>query len=364
MLRKKFHILILFLTASLYAVVPSGRPGKGAVLYSTGTTFRVWAPHASSVNVAGTFNSWSTTTNPLASEENGWWSVDIAGASLYDQYRYVINGTLWKTDPRAKDVVSSVGNGVIVESTYNWAPFTQPPWNEIVLYQMHIGTFCDAPGGNPGTWQSAISKLDHIKSLGLNAVEMMPVAEFPGDYSLGYNPVDLFAPESAYGSPNLMRKFINECHKRGIAVLIDVVYSHLGPSDLEHSIWQFDGYSTYADTGGIYFYEDDNRYTPWGNTRPNFSIGEVRWFIRDNVMHWLNEYNMDGIRLDGTAYIRERDFGGPHIPEGWSLMQWINDEVDAVHSNKICIAEDMRDNEWITKKTSEGGAGFDSQWDA
>lgn len=364
MRRRCVYIVFLFLAATLYAAVPSARPGTGAVPYDTGTTFRLWAPHASSVNVAGTFNGWSTGSKPLASEGGGFWSVDVAGAGLYDEYRYVIDGSLWKTDPRAQDVVNSVGNGIIVDSEFDWAPFDRPAWNEMVIYEMHIGTFNDIAGGSPGTWQTAILKLDHIQSLGVNAIEIMPVAEFPGDYSMGYNPVNLFAPESAYGSPTQMRKFINKCHKRGIAVLIDLVYNHLGPSDLDQSMWKLDGFSTYGDTGGIYFYEDDNRYTPWGDTRPNYLTGEVRSFIRDNVMYWLNDFNMDGVRMDGTAYIRERDIGGPDIPEGWSLMQWINDEIDTASGEKICIAEDMRDNEWLTKTTGENGAGFDSQWDA
>lgn len=366
----KHRVYILLLIVSLISAiclgaVPSVRPGVGAIPYSTGTTFRVWAPNAVSVNVAGTFNGWNSTSRPLASEGGGWWSVDVPNAAVQHQYKYVINGSVWKVDPRAGDVVSSVGNGIIVSHNYNWAPFNPPPWNEMVIYEMHIGSFYDAPGGNPGTWTSAASRLGYLQTLGINAVKIMPVAEFPGDFSMGYNPVNLFAPESAYGSPNDMRNFINACHQRGIAVIIDVVYNHLGPSDdLGESIWRFDGYSAYGDTGGIYFYEDDNRYTPWGDTRPNYSSGPVRSYIRDNVMYWLSEFNMDGIRMDGTAYIRERGIGGPDIPEGWSLMQWINNEADAAFSQKICIAEDMRDNEWLTKTTGEGGAGFDSQWDA
>lgn len=342
--------------------VPSTRPGMGAIPYGSGVTFRVWAPNASTVNVAGQFNNWSTTSRPLYSEGNGVWSVDVLGAIAGQEYRYVINGNHWRTDPRAKNVLNSNGNGVIVDTAYNWTPFNPPPWNKMIIYEMHIGSYNDVSG--PGTWQSAIAKLDHIQALGVNAVKMMPIAEFPGDYSLGYNPVHLFAPESAYGSPADLRQFVEQCHQRGIAVIIDVVYNHLGPDDLDQSLWKFDGYSAYDDTGGIYFYEDDNRYTPWGNTRPNFSTGQVRSFLRDNVIYWLNEYNMDGIRMDGTAFIRERGYDGPDIPEGWSLMQWINDEIDAAHSQKISIAEDMRDNDWITKTTGEGGAGFDSQWDA
>ncbi len=358
--------VVCLLSQLLGAAVPSSRPGIGAVPYNGGTTFRVWAPNASTVTVAGTFNGWSSMINPLANEGGGWWSVDAAGANVHDQYKYVINGTLWKVDPRAGDVVNSTDNGIIVDNSYNWTPFTPPAWNEMVIYEMHIGTFNDTPGGNPGTWQLAALKLDHLQSLGVNAVKIMPIAEFPGDFSMGYNPVNLYAPESAYGTPNQMRNFIDQCHQRGIAVIIDVVYNHLGPTDLEHSLWRFDGYSASPDTGGIYFFEDDNRYTPWGDTRPNYTTGEVRSFIRDNVMYWLNEYNMDGIRMDGTAYIRERDVEGGtvSVPGGWSLMQWINNEIDAAHPQKISIAEDMRDNEWLTKTTGEGGAGFDSQWDA
>ncbi len=362
-----YVLIICVLAGSLYAVVPSTRSGVGAIPYSGGTTFRVWAPNAASVNVAGSFNGWSTTYHPLASEDGGWWSADVAGATVYAQYKYVMGGNHWRVDPRARDVVNSTDNGIIVNNSYNWSPFTPPAWNEMVIYEMHIGSFYDIPGGNPGTWQLAMNKLDHIQSLGANVVEIMPVAEFPGDFSMGYNPVNLYAPESAYGSSIQMQNFIEQCHQRGIAVLLDVVYNHFGPSDLDHSLWQFDGYSAESYTGGIYFFEDDNRYTPWGDTRPNYTTGEVRSFIRDNVMYWLDEFNMDGIRMDGTAYIRTRDteFGPVDVPGGWSLMQWINDDIDAICPEKICIAEDMRDDSWITKATNDqGGAGFDSQWDA
>jgi 1,4-alpha-glucan branching enzyme len=361
-----FLVLCVFLCPPGYAAVPSTRPGMGAIPYTGGTTFRVWAPNVSSIYAAGNFNNWSTTANPLASEGGGLWSVDVPGASVNQQYKYVMNnGTHWRVDPRARDVVNSTGNGIIVSSTYAWTPFTPPSWNDMVIYEMHIGTYNDADGGNPGTWQTAVARLNHLQSLGVNVVEVMPIAEFPGDYSLGYNPAHLFAPESIYGTPGNMRNFIEQCHQRDIAVLIDVVYNHLGPDDLIYSVWQFDGYSADPDTtGGIYFYEDDNRLTPWGDTRPNFASDPVRSYIRDNVMYWLTEFNMDGLRMDGTAYIRERDIGGPDIPEGWSLMQWINDEIDAAFPQKISIAEDMRDNEWLTKTTGAGGAGFDSQWDA
>jgi 1,4-alpha-glucan branching enzyme len=344
---------------------PSSRPGMGATPYINGTTFRVWAPNASAVNVAGEFNNWSDSMTALFSEGNGHWSRDVDGALINDQYQYVIthNGTkLWRNDARAQDVTNSVGNSVVADLAYTWqSNFTMPPWNELVIYEMHIGTLNDSPGGGPGTFQSAIGRLDHIAGLGVNALKVMPVAEFAGDFSWGYNPAHPFAPESAYGSPRDMKQFVDAAHARGMAVILDVVYNHWGPSDL--SLWNYDGPS--LGNGGIYFFTDWRRVTPWGDTRPDYGRGEVRTYIRDNALYWLNEYRIDGLRWDSTVNIRTQNNGsGGDIPEGWSLMQWVNNEIDAAAPWKISIAEDLQNNEWITRPTGAGGAGFDSQWDA
>ncbi len=343
----------------------STRPGMGAIPYSTGTTFRVWAPNATAATVAGSFNSWSATADELVSEGNGHWSRDIEGAFVSDQYKYVFTyggQQYWRNDARATDVTNSVGDSVIADTGYTWQnSFTMPGWNELVIYEMHIGTYNDSPGGSPGTWQSAILKLDHLQNLGINAVKVMPVAEFAGDFSWGYNPAHLYAPESIYGSPLDMKEFVDECHGRGIAVILDVVYNHLGPSDL--ATWCYDG--PCFNNGGIYFFDDWRKVTPWGDSRPDYGRGEVRSFLRDNALYWLNEYHLDGLRWDSTVNIRtQNNGGGGDIAEGWSLMQWINDEIDAAASWKIQIAEDLQNNEWMTRTTGSGGAGFDSQWDA
>ena len=347
-------------TASL---VPSSNPGMGAQVVGGNTTFRVWAPNASSVSVAGSFNSWSITANPLASESGGNWSVDVAGDQSGETYKYVIDGTLWKNDPQAHDVTNSVGESIVESpSVYSWSSFTAPGWTDMVIYEMHIGTFNDSPGGTPGTWTSAISKLDHIQSMGFNAIELMPIAEFAGDFSWGYNPAHPFAPESIYGTPTDMKDFVEACHSRGIAVLVDVVYNHLGPSDLD--MWQFDGWST-GGKGGIYFFQDWRSSTPWGDTRPDYGRTEVRTYLRDNALYWLSDFNADGLRWDSTINIRtQNNGGGGDISDGWSLMQYINNEIDAAMPWKISIAEDLQNNDWMTKTSGAGGAGFDSQWDA
>jgi 1,4-alpha-glucan branching enzyme len=351
-------------------ITSSSHPGMGAIPYSGGTAFRVWAPHADQVYVAGTFNNWSKTANPLASEGHGYWSTDVPGAKVGDEYQYVLvsdSEELWHIDPYARDVTSSAGNSVIHDPDFDWGSenYQTPPWNEMVIYEMHIGTFNDQPGGPPGNLNSAIKKLPYVKDLGINAIQVMPPMEFAGGFSWGYNPANIFAIESDYGGSNAFKEFIKAAHAHGIALIFDVVYNHFGPSDL--GIWQFDGWCE-NNKGGIYFYNDWRSQTPWGDTRPDYGRGEVRQYIRDNVLMWLEEYRADGLRWDATAYIRNvygHNNDPTHdIPDGWSLMRWTNDEIKARQPWKISIAEDLRDNSWITKDPSVGGAGFDAQWDA
>jgi len=362
-----FAVLITLTAASVVLAQASTKPGWGATPYTGGTTFRVWAPNATGVAVAGSFNSWSSTTHPLTKEgTSGVWSRDVTGALVGNEYRYVIkNGTqtLWKNDARAKDVTNSVGNSVIMSDSYSWtASYSNPSWNNMVIYEMHIGTFNDTAGGAPGTFNTAVNKLNDVRDLGITTLKVMPVAEFAGDFSWGYNPAHLFAPDSIYGTPANMKNFINQAHSRGLGVVLDVVHNHYGPSDLD--LWRYDGWSQ-NNKGGIYFYQDWRSSTPWGDTRPDYGRGEVRTFIRDNCLYWLNQYRCDGLRWDSTVNIRtQNNGGGGDIGDGWSLMQWVNNEVNASASWKPQIAEDLQNNSWITNTTGAGGAGFDSQWDA
>jgi 1,4-alpha-glucan branching enzyme len=227
---------------------------------------------------------------------------------------------------------------------------------------MHVGTFGPGKGNSVRTFRAAMEKLDYLQRLGVNALEIMPVAEFAGDRSWGYNPAHLFAVESVYGGPRQLKELVKAAHRRGIGVLMDVVYNHFGPSDLD--LWQFDGWHENG-KGGIYFYEDWRAETPWGQTRPDYGRKEVRQFIRDNAMMWLEDFRMDGLRMDSTLYMRSvrgDNDPGNDLPEGWSLAQWINEEIRAKHPKKLSIAEDLQDNAWLTKSVGEGGAGFHAQW--
>ncbi len=342
--------------------------GMGAIAHKDGVAFRVWAPNAQSVFVKGDFNDWSDTAAPLAHEENGYWYASVESAKPGHEYKFVlVNGDrkLERIDPYARQVTNSTGNGVIYDaSSFDWQEdhHELPPHNELVIYEMHIGSFFTDADGKPGGFDDAMEKLEHLKRLGVNAIQIMPVAEFAGDYSWGYNPAHIFAVESIYGGPDGFKMLIREAHQRNIAVILDVVYNHFGPSDLD--LWQFDGWHE-NEKGGIYFYNDHRAETPWGSTRPDYGRAEVRRFIHDNARMWLEEYHVDGLRYDSTLYIRCIDGNEANeLPDGWSLMQQINGDLRERFPRCITIAEDLRNNPWITKPIEAGGAGFHAQWDA
>lgn len=338
--------------------------GMGALPHDGGVAFRVWAPHAEAVHVTGTFTDWSEEGLPLAAEDNGVWAGNAPEASPGDEYRFLIrNGgeTHSRIDPYARAVTNSVGNGIVTDFAPLTDDFTPPPWNRMVIYEMHVGTFARTEE-SVGDLEEAADRFAHLKRLGVNAVQIMPVAEFAGDVSWGYNPAHIFAVESAYGGPEGLRAFVEAAHKAGIAVILDVVYNHFGPSDLD--LWQFDGWSE-NEKGGIYFYNDWRSETPWGDTRPDYGRAEVRQFIRDNALFWLEQYNIDGLRWDMTLYIRSvrGDEGDPgdDLADGWTLANWINSEIRERFPGHITIAEDLRNN---AAMTSPEGAGFGAQWDS
>lgn len=351
--------------------VPSERTGMGSILFPGGAAFRVWAPFATGVSVAGAFNEWDPDRNPLASEGNGYWSADVTRPRVGDQYKLVVrNGdqVFWRINPYAREVVNSVGNAILHNSEFDWTgdDFAMPPWNELVIYEMHVGTFNDLPGGGPGTFDDVIRRLPYLRDTGINAIEIMPVLEFPQSSSWGYNPSHPFAVESALGGPQGLQRFVKAAHAHGIAVILDVVYNHFGPSDLD--LWRFDGWSDAEHDGGIYFYDRARARTPWGDTRPDYGRAEVRQYLRDNALLWLNKYRVDGLRFDAVAYIRNVD-GNDNDPahdlaDGWGVLQWINREIRATQGWKITIAEDLRNNNWITRDLEASGAGFGAQWDA
>jgi len=353
----------------------TNQPGMGAIPGANGVTFRVWAPHAAKVYVTGTFNRWSQNSTPLFKEDNGCWSVAVPEAKAGDEYRYLIHSAvdsklppLSRIDPYARKVTNVKGNGIVYDpGAFDWGSdsFTMASWNQLVIYELHVGTFHVKAEGHPGTFESAIEKLPYLKELGINAIEVMPIMEFSGEFSWGYNPAHPFAVEGMYGGPDALKLFVKAAHEHGIAVILDVVYNHFGPGDLD--LWRFDGWAE-NEKGGIYFYNDHRSQTPWGETRPDYGRDEVREYLRNNALMWFEEYRVDGLRWDMIVFIKsiDGDEGNPanDLPDGWSLMQWINGEIQQLFPGKISIGESMRDNLWVTKDAGAGGAGFNAQWDA
>ena len=356
---------------------PAGQSGMGAIPHSEGTTFRVWAPYAEAVFVTGSFNNWHRSQIPLAREKDGHWSVTVPGVGIGDTYKFVLkrNGRQFlRTDPYAKDVRAPYQDGVVRNGfvpgldtavSPKTTPFQPPALHELVIYEMHVGTFGDEAGQPLYNFDAVIQKLPYLRILGINAIELMPVKAFPGELSWGYNPAHPFAISQVYGGPDKFKQLIQAAHAQGIAVIVDVVYNHFGPQEL--SLWQFDGWQQHG-LGGIYFYNDWRSKTPWADTRPDYGRPEVRRYIRDNVRMWLDEYQIDGLRWDATSYIRNAHGHdgdpGANIPEGWRLMQGINAEMQHHNPHHIRIAEDLQANNWLTEPIDQGGAGFNAQWDS
>lgn len=338
----------------------------GVYYRKNATEFRVWAPNAKHVAIQGTF----TPDGPfdLTSEEDGYWSAIINGVEPGQNYEYLIDTgttTLGKNDPRGLALTSSDnGFSVIVDDEFDWqnSDFVPPPHNQQVIYEMHVGTFNRPDPATPGTFDTAIDKLDYLKSLGINMIELMPVTSMAFSNGWGYAPNYVYSVESMLGGRYGLMSFIRECHTRQIGVILDVVYNHFyGDSDL----WQFDGWSE-NNRGGIYFYNDERGDTPWGG-RPDYGRPEVRQFILDNVTMWLTDYRLDGLRIDSTIYMRNTDGHdndpAHDIPDAWYLLQDINKIAHKIKPTAITIAEDCAATDYVTKPAGDTGAGFDAQWE-
>lgn len=343
------------------------RPGMGAFPVDGGFAFRVWAPHADAVSVVGDFNGWDGSAHPMTAEENGHWYAEVPGAEHGQEYQFLLtNGedSFLRIDPRALAVTNSVGNGILYDQgRFDWEGderFDTPAQHELVIYETHIGSFMPTPEGGPADLHDLTGRLGYLQGLGVNAIELMPLMEFAGDYSWGYNPAHVFAVEHTYGGPDALKTFVREAHRHGIAVLVDVVYNHFGPSDL--SLWQFDGWSEDG-KGGIYFYNDERSNTPWGDTRPDYGRPEVRAFILDNARMWLRDYHADGLRLDMTPYMRHVDGFSGDIPEGWATMRAVGELVRTEFPGRLAIAEDLHAEPAVTS-VEEGGAAMHAQWDS
>ena len=300
---------------------------------------RVWAPAAERVEVV-----LAGARHEMTRGERGWWSARVEAAPG-DDYGFSLDGADPLPDPRSPWQPNGVhGLSRIVDpSAYEWgdAGWRGRPLASAVIYEMHTGTFTPA-----GTFDAAIEKLDHLVRLGVTHVELLPVAQFPGDRGWGYDGVDLFAPHESYGGPDGLKRLVDACHARGLGVIMDVVYNHLGPA------------GNYLGAYGPYF--TDRYATPWGQAVNFDGPGsvDVRGFFIDNALTWLRDYHCDGLRLDAIHAIL--DASAIHVLEEMQLRV----EELAAHLDRdlFLIAESDLNDPRVVNRREVGGYGLAAQW--
>ena len=305
--------------------------------------FTVWAPRAEKVSV-------KVGDGLLAMEgpnENGWWKATVADAGPGSDYGFRLgdDATIYP-DPRSMWQPHGVHgmSRVYDQKAFEWhdARWQAPPLASGILYELHIGTFT-----REGTLDSAIERLDYLHELGITHIELMPVAAYAGDRGWGYDGVALFAVTDNYGGPDALKRFVDACHVRGLAVVLDVVYNHFGPV------------GAYAGKFGPYL--NDRHRTPWGDA-VNFEAGgsdEVRRFFCDNAIMWMRDFHVDGLRLDAVHEFFDRS--------AVHFMEQLSAEVEVLAAvlgrRLVLIAESDLNDPKLVKPREAGGFGMDAQWD-
>jgi maltooligosyltrehalose trehalohydrolase len=279
----------------------------------------------------------------LESFLDGTFGALVADAKAGDRYRYEIDGGSTFPDPASRFQPEGVhGPSEIVDPRrFPWTDggWTGVPRNDLVLYELHVGTFTPE-----GTFAAAARRLPYLARLGVTAVELMPVADFPGARNWGYDGVDLFAPARCYGTPDDLRRFMNAAHASDLAVVLDVVYNHLGPE------------GNYLSVFSPYYFSDTHA-NPWGQgfnfDGPNSSM--VRQFFIENALHWVHEYHVDGLRLDATHAIIDND-PRPFVAQLAARVK------ESSARPVYIIAEDHRNLARMIRPEGEGGWGLDGVW--
>ncbi len=315
------------------------------------TAFGVWAPLPEHVElvVSGTGRGERPDAAPaihsMHRDAAGWWRAEVDVPEAGTDYGFLVDGDGPFPDPRSpfqpegvRGLSRTVDPGAYAWSDEGW---DAPPLDRAVIYELHVGTFTPA-----GTFEGVVGRLDDLVALGITHIELMPVVEFPGRHGWGYDGVDLFAPHHAYGGPVGLKRLVDGCHARGLAVLVDVVWNHLGP-DGNH-LARF----------GPYF--SDRYVTPWGDA-VNFDgpgSHEVRAFVLENARLWLEDYHADGIRIDAVHEIFDRS--AMHILE--AIAESVHALGRRLGRRLVAIAESDLNDPRLVRSVERGGDGLDAQW--
>ncbi|MBK8908746.1 MAG: malto-oligosyltrehalose trehalohydrolase [Rhodospirillales bacterium] len=324
----------------------SGRPSRfGAEVTADGVRFRLWAPDSRSVSLHLEDGNGGRDID-LRRDSDGWYETLVEGAGAGTRYRYRIDGDLLIPDPASRYQPDDVhgASEVVDPGAYGWrhTAWRGRPWEETVLYELHLGTF--TPGG---TFRSAIERLPHLAELGVTAVELMPVADFPGRWDWGYDGCYLFAPDAAYGRPEDLKALIDAAHGLGLMVFLDVVYNHFGP----------EGNYLYAHARRFF---NPERETPWG-AAINFDGTDsrfVRQFFIENAIYWLEEYRFDGLRFDAVHAIKDRS--SPDILE--EIADAVSESIDADRHVHLVLENDDNEARYLARTDGGRPRHYVAQW--
>lgn len=315
-------------------------PEVGAFYKSDNTvSFTVWAPEKNHMDVVI-----MEKTFPMVKDERGFWHCDVDNVAPGTSYLYRVNNKETFPDPASASQPQGVhGPSAVVDPAFPWTDLSWKgiPLSDMVIYELHAGTFT-----KEGDFEGVISKLPYLKDIGINTIELMPVAQFPGTRNWGYDGVFPFAVQHSYGGVNGLKRLVDEAHKNGIAVVLDVVYNHLGPE------------GNYFQAYAPYF--TDRYKTFWGNAI-NFDdawCDGVRQFYWQNALMWMNDFHIDGLRLDAVHAIW--DFSARHFLE--ELRASVSALEQRTGRTKILIAEFDLNNPRYINGLAKGGYGLDGQW--
>jgi len=319
-----------------------------SILPERGVLFRLWAPAAETVDLClMTHRSSKPEVLPMAEQADGWFVLHHDTAQAGDLYQFRINRTIMVPDPASRYQPDDVHgpSEVCDPSLFPWQDqeWQGRPWTEAVIYELHVGTFSP-----PGTFAGVIERLDYLVDLGITAIELMPLAQFPGHRNWGYDGTLLFAPANDYGRPEELKKLIQEAHQRGLMVFLDVVYNHFGP----------EGNYLYVYAKEAFFAE--NFHTPWG-AAINFSGPQsrtVRNFYIANTLYWLEEFHFDGLRFDAVHVIV--DNSKPDILE--EIAQAVHRGPDRKKNIHLMLENDNNCARYLARSPDNRPRYFTAQW--
>ncbi len=319
-----------------------------------GTVFRVWAPGATTAAVRGEFNAWGITPMTRLGED---FVARVPNATVDQQYKYYFTPEHWSPDARGRvlDPASYLWNSRIADpTTFTWtdSAWQPPPPGRMVVYQLNVGTFSglndpNGPTSFPARFADVAARAAELRALGVNAVLFNPVTSTPSLTYAGYSTLDPWSPEWSYGMPDDFKAVVDALHHEGIAVLCDIVWSHVDPNTA--LLWNYDGTQAYFETPAA--------QTPWG-PQAAFGRAGVDDYYVDSALHWIGEYHVDGFRMDAAGVMAQ----DPHAEAGWALMQRFNDEVRRRRPGVVTISESFPVQGSVVMPTSLGGAGFTSTY--